>query len=83
MNENLTPENHHIFLQAHRLKKDGLISAAFTNRGLVYIRRLGNDEPICINEINILKELFPIQRSDGGSGNSTHDNTFHESLQPF
>lgn len=58
VNENLTPENHRIFLQAHRLKKNGTISAAYTNRGLVYIKQLGEDDPVCITELKTLYQMF-------------------------
>lgn len=81
VNENLTPNNHRIFLQANRLKKDGLISAAFINRGLVYIRQQKNDEPTCVNEIDQLNKLFPAQGhddDDDGSRHGTHDKTLLE-----
>lgn len=61
VNENLTPENHRIFIEARRLKRDNLISSAYTNRGLVYIRQLGCEESIHIDAIGNLRNLFRFQ----------------------
>lgn len=80
VHENLTPENHRIFIKAHRLKRDKRISAAFTNRGLVYIRQHGNEEPICIKDVDTLNQLFPPQGPDNnGSIHSVHDTMLYES----
>lgn len=61
INENLTPDNHHIFIRAHHLKRDGKISSAYAYRGLIYIRKLGSDESIHIDDIEKLNQLFPPQ----------------------
>lgn len=57
-NENLTPENHRIFLKALSLKKQSIISAAFVNRGLVYIKQQNAEDSICISDFNQLNQLF-------------------------
>ena len=54
LNENLTPDNHRIFLRAHSLKKGKIIASAFTFRGFVYIKTQGSDEPMRIEEIDAL-----------------------------
>lgn len=71
INENLTPENHRIFLEARKMKKDNKISAAFVNRGLVYIKKLGCDDHLQINTIETLKELFRFQNNDDENVYST------------
>ena len=63
LNENLTPDNHRIFLRAHSLKKDEIISSAFTLRGFVYIKTQGSDEPMLIEEIDELDQFFQPQVS--------------------
>lgn len=64
VNENLTPENHRIFLKAYGLKKQGIISSVFTNRGHVFIKQLNEEDPIYIYEIDQLNQLFRMQSSD-------------------
>lgn len=64
VNENLTPANHHILIAARKLKNENKISSAYTNRGLVYIRKLGSEESLCIHSMEILKELFPFQNNE-------------------
>lgn len=64
VNENLTPDNHRIFLKANSLKREGKISAAFVNRGLVYIRQLNCDDPICIFDYDQFNQLFFCERNE-------------------
>lgn len=58
LNENLTPHNHKIFKAALRLKKDNKISAAYTLRGLVYIKKINSVEPILIEFFDELNKFF-------------------------
>lgn len=74
VNENLTPENHRIFLQAYNLKKKYIVSSAFTNRGLVYISKSPNDEPICIDDIAKLNLMFRFQNNNNASMPTSQDN---------
>lgn len=63
VNENLTPHNHKIFQAALKLKKDGLIKATFTDRGLIYIRKHDSEEPVFIEFIDQLKQFFHQERN--------------------
>lgn len=61
LNENLTKSNFDIFKAAIRLKKNKIICSAFTMRGFVYIKKQINDDPMQVDEIERLNQLFPGQ----------------------
>lgn len=56
--ENLTHSNYQILQAAVRLRKQNQVHSAYTYRGLVYIKHFVNDNPICIEHINMLDTLF-------------------------
>lgn len=64
INENLTPDNHRILIRARHLKREGKISSAYSYRGLIYIRKLGSDESLLIDDTEQLDQLFPPQITD-------------------
>lgn len=58
VNENLTTTNHKILRSAIDRKKQGLVKTAYTIRGLVYVKFNGNDEPIRVESMEELNNLF-------------------------
>lgn len=56
--ENLTNSNYKILQNAVRLKKQNHLQSAYTYRGLVYVKRLRTDDPICIEHIADLDHFF-------------------------
>lgn len=58
INECLSKENHTILKKAITYKKHKQVHAAFTRRGLVYVRRSHNDVPVCINSHRMLEQLI-------------------------
>lgn len=58
VNENLTTNNHKILQQAIKCKKENKIKAAFTLRGLVYIKYDENDKPIRVDSLDDIAHLF-------------------------
>lgn len=58
INENLTPHNYQIFKSAQRLKKDELLAAAYTQRGIVYVKVNTDDEPLKVEFLEDLKQFF-------------------------
>lgn len=58
INENLTPHNHKIFKTAIGLKKDDCLAAAYTLRGIVYVKKIESDEPVKIIFSDQLKQFF-------------------------
>lgn len=58
VNENLTTQNHKILQASIKLKRDKKLVAAFALRGLVYIRRNGDDELVRIDNLDELQNLF-------------------------
>lgn len=58
INEDLTNTNYKILKAALNIKKKKLISAAFTLRGLVFVKRDDADTPITISSIDQLNTLF-------------------------
>lgn len=59
INENLSNSNYSILQKAIRLKKNKFLYSAYTYKGLVFIKRAANDEPICIEHIDILDRFRP------------------------
>lgn len=57
VNENLTPKNHKLFLQALVLKKQKIIASVFTRRGLVNIKLCGSDRLCQVTSITDLNNL--------------------------
>lgn len=57
VNENLTNSNYKILRAAITLKKRQTLHSAYTFRGLVYVKRLKDDVPTCIDHIDGL-DLF-------------------------
>lgn len=58
VNESLTVGNYVILREAVRMKRNKRIHSAFSMRGLVYVRKTANDQPIRIDEYEQLKSLF-------------------------
>lgn len=58
INENLTHSNYLILQDAIRLKRNNVIQSAYTFRGLVYVKRTTNDQPICIDRIEVLQQFY-------------------------
>lgn len=58
VNENLTATNYNIFKTALKCRKMDKISSVFTLRGIVHIRINAGDEPVCVNSIDELNNLF-------------------------
>lgn len=54
INENLSNTNYTIFQRAIHFKKKHFIQSAYTFRGLVYVKRTADDNPICIEHVDIL-----------------------------
>lgn len=54
INENLTNTNYKIFREAVLLKKRQKLHSAYTFRGLVYVKRVKDDDPICIEDMDAL-----------------------------
>lgn len=65
VNENLTHTNYKILQAAVKLKKQNRLQAAFTIRGLVYVKITVADMPICILEENELFSLFQLSSAEG------------------
>lgn len=72
IHENLTNGNYKIYREAVKLKKQNTLQSAYIFRGLVYIKRLSTDNPICIENLDVLNQLF---LSNGHNNNSTQSNT--------
>ena len=53
INENLTLNNYKILNAAIRLRKKNRVTSAFTLRGLVYIKVIPGDKPMCFEDLNI------------------------------
>lgn len=64
LNENLTSNNFKILNTAILLRKKGRLNAAFTLRGLVYIKINPHDEPIRIEDHNELNSFFPVSEGN-------------------
>lgn len=58
IHENLTPFNHRILKSALRLKKDKQIKSVYTIRGIVYIKMLDSESPVCLKTFDELNDLF-------------------------
>lgn len=58
INEDLTNANYKILKEAISIKKKKQISAAFTLRGLVYVKRFDAATPICVESVDYLNNLF-------------------------
>lgn len=58
VNENLTPHNYGIFKSALKLKKQKMIHAAYTIRGLVYIKTFNSDVDQLIEFPDQLQQYF-------------------------
>lgn len=58
LNENLTPHNHRIFKKALSMRKERQIKSTFTLRGMVYVKKNDSDDPILIEFIEELDNLF-------------------------
>lgn len=58
INENLTPHNHRIFKEALRMKKEKKLNAAYTLRGLVYIKTFTSDDPVLVEFFEDFDKLF-------------------------
>lgn len=58
VNENLTPHNHKILQSALKMKTERKIKTAFSLRGLVYVKKLNSDDPILIEFLHDLDQLF-------------------------
>lgn len=62
VHENLTNGNFKILREAVSYKKQKRLHSAYSFRGLVYIKKNTNDDPICIESIDELNSLFrPIE----------------------
>ena len=59
LNENLTQHNFRILRAALSLKRKKVLCSAFTVRGYVYIKRQLSDDPIKIDDIEMLNQFFP------------------------
>lgn len=66
VNENLIQSNYIILQAAIKLKKQHRLQAAFTIRGLVYVKVSDADVPVCILEENDLQQFFPSASAEGG-----------------
>lgn len=58
INEHLTNTNYKILRAAVRMKKDKRCYAAYSFRGLVYVKCTETDKPVCIESTEALEELF-------------------------
>lgn len=72
VNENLTYTNYKILQSAVKLKKQNLLQAAFTLRGLVYVKISTDDKPICIWEENDLDKFFRVSPNEMEASISGH-----------
>lgn len=61
INENLTNGNFKILREAVTLRKKKVLHSAYSFRGLVYVKRLSTDQPLCIEDLEVLDNLL---RSD-------------------
>lgn len=62
VNENLSQSNYKTFNKALKMKKERKLCSVFTIRGIVHVRKNEADEPIRIDDIELLENLF---RDDG------------------
>lgn len=58
VNENLSSSNYKIFNEALKLRKQKLLSAVFTLRGIVYVKEKEDDKPSAVNNAEKLKMFF-------------------------
>lgn len=58
INENLTNGNFKILREAVSLKKKKVLHSAYSFRGLVYVKLLSTDQPLCIEDLEVLNNLF-------------------------
>lgn len=58
VNENLTPHNHKILQSALKMKTDKKIKTVYSLRGLVYVKKFNSDDPILIEFLDDLNQLF-------------------------
>lgn len=58
INENLTPDNHKIFQEALKLKKEKCLKSVYTQRGLVYVKKNDSDDPVYVEFFDELQRLF-------------------------
>lgn len=58
VNEDLTKENYKIYKTAIKYKKQKLLSAAFTLRGLVYVKQTEQDRGVRIDSLEHLNNFF-------------------------
>lgn len=58
INENLTNGNFKILREAVALKKRRLLHSAYSYRGLVYVKRMSSDNPLCIEDLDALNNFF-------------------------
>lgn len=55
--ENLTHSNYITLQEALKLKRKKFIYAAYSFRGLIYVKKSSNDEPICIDHLDVLNQI--------------------------
>lgn len=67
INERLTASNREIFNRAAEAKKSNLIHRFFTRRGLVFVQRDENSNPMCIPHFSDLDVVFPLNRDGNRS----------------
>lgn len=58
VHENLTNGNFKILREALNFKRQKLLHSAYSYRGLVYIRQSQEDQPICIESLDALNNVF-------------------------
>ena len=73
LNENLTKTNSIIMKTATKYKKDGKLNAAYSLRGLVFVKIPNNDTPLLIKSVNMLEELISADRDFRNVGNQNNN----------
>ncbi len=80
LSEDLTPEDAKVFYEARKLRKEGKITATWTNRNAVFVKTVETSIPMAVTNVDNLKKLVQPER---GSNLSSYDARYSDDDTSF